>query len=166
MSHAFLPEAHVVLHHERRQVMHFNVTAHPTSMWISQQLVEAFPYEEAPRFLIRDGDKKYGDAVVRRIVSLGIDDTPTSAGSPWENPYAEIFIGSIRRECLSHVIVLWEQHLTRIVQDYLDYYHDCRTHLSLDRNSPEPREVEPPSAGWIIALPHIGGLHHRYTRAA
>ena len=156
----------VVLHHDRRRVLHFNVTAHPNSMWISQQLFEAFPFEEAPRFLIRDGDGKYGKAVLRRITNMGIEDTPTSPASLWQNPYVERFIGSIRRECLNHVIVLSEQHLKRIVQDYLDYYHDCRTHLSLDRNAPNPRPIAPPGNGEILAIPRVGGIHHEYRRAA
>ena len=156
----------VVLHHDRRKVLHFNVTAHPHAMWISQQLVEAFPFEAAPRFLIRDGDGKYGEDVLRRITSMGIEDTQTSPGSPWQNPYCERFIGSVRRECLSHVVVLSEQHLKRIVQNYLDYYHDCRTHLSLDHNSPNPRLVASRDAGEIIAIPRVGGLHHEYRRAA
>ncbi len=156
----------VVLHHDRRRVLHFNVTAHPSSMWISQQLLEAFPFDEAPRFLIRDGDGKYGDAVLRRITSMGIEDTPTSPGSPWQNPYVERIIGSIRRECLNHVIVLSESHLKRIVQNYLHYYHDCRPHLSLDRNSPNPRPIAPREAGEIFAIPKVGGLHHEYRRAA
>ena len=155
----------VVLHHDRRQVVHFNVTAHPNSLWVSQQLVEAFPFDQAPRFLIRDGDKKYGDAVVRRIASLGIDDTPTSPGSPWQNPYVERFIGSLRRECLNHLIILSEQHLKRIVASYLDYYHNHRTHLSLDCNAPHPRPVSCHD-GQIISIPKVGGLHHEYRRAA
>jgi transposase InsO family protein len=156
----------VVLHHDRRRILHFNVTAHPHAMWISQQLVEAFPFDEAPRFLIRDRDGKYGEALLRRITSMGIEDTPTSPGSPWQNPYCERFVGSVRRECLNHVIVLSEQHLKRIVQNYLDYYHDCRTHLSLDRNSPNPRPVAPRDAGEVYAIPRVGGLHHEYRRAA
>ena len=156
----------VVLHHDRRRIVHFNVTAYPTSMWISQQLVEAFPFEECPRFLLRDRDAKYGESVLQRIKNMGIEDTPTAPRSPWQNPYVERVIGSIRRECLDHVIILSEQHLKRILQDYLDYYHDCRTHLSLDRNSPIPRSVDPRDAGQIIAIPKVGGLHHQYRRAA
>ena len=156
----------VVLHHDRRKVLHFNVTAHPQAMWISQQLVEAFPFDAAPRFLIRDGDGKYGEAVLRRITSMGIDDKQTSPGSPWQSPYVERFIGSVRRECLNHVIVLSEKHLTRIVQDYVDYYHDCRTHLPLDRNSPNRRPVARCDAGKVYAIPRVGGLHHEYRRAA
>ncbi len=103
---------------------------------------------------------------MRRIKSMNIEDTPTAPRSPWQNPYVERFIGSIRRECLDHVIVLSELHLKRILEEYLDYYHHARTHLSLNRNSPIPRDVEPLSQGKVIAIPHVGGLHHRYTRAA
>ena len=156
----------VILHHERRHVLHVNVTTHPSSQWIAQQLTEAFPYEQAPRFLVRDGDKKYGDAVELRIHNLGIQGMQTSPGSPWQNPFVERFIGSLRRECLNHVIVLSEDHLKRIVEDYLDYYHNCRTHLSLHRNSPNPREPVARDSGPIVSIPRVGGLHHEYRRAA
>ena len=156
----------VVLRHDRRRVVHFNVTTHPTSMWISQQLVEAFPFDESPRFLLRDRDRKYGELVIRRIGNLHIKDTPTAPRSPWQNPYVERLIGSIRRECLDHVIVLSEVHLKRILQNYLDYYHHSRTHLSLDRNSPIPRPVDSRGSGQVIAIPKVGGLHHEYRRAA
>jgi len=156
----------VVLRHDRRCVVHFNVTTNPTARWTAQQVVEAFPFEEAPRYLIRDRDGLYGDYFRDRVKNMGIDEVVIAPRSPWQNPYCERVIGLIRRECLDHVIVLSEMHLKRILSDYFDYYHRSRTHLSLDRNSPVPREVEPPSQGEVVAIPQIGGLHHRYTRAA
>jgi len=156
----------VVLAHDRRRVMHFNVTAHPSAEWTTQQIIEAFPFDSAPRFLLRDRDSIYGDVFQRRITRLGIHTVVTARKSPWQNPYVERLIGSIRRECLDHVIVLNEAHLKWLLSAYLDYYHHARTHLALDRNAPFPREVEPPERGLVIAIPQVGGLHHRYTRRA
>ena len=156
----------VVLCHDRRRVVHFNATSHPTQHWTAQQIVEAFPYDEGPRYLIRDRDGIYGDCFRRRVSNMGIEEVLTAPRSPWQNPYAERVIGSIRRECLNHVIVLNEQHLLRILRSYFEYYHRSRTHLSLGRNAPDPREVEPPSRGKVVAIPQVGGLHHRYMRAA
>ena len=156
----------IVLRHDRRRIVHFNVTLHPTAQWTAQQIVEAFPFDEAPCYLIRDRDGTYGHHFRTRVKGLGIDEVPIAPRSPWQNPYCERVIGSIRRECLNHVIILSERHLKRILTAYFEYYHGCRTHLSLDRNSPQPRDVEPPSTGKVIALPQVGGLHHRYTRAA
>jgi len=156
----------IVLRHNRRCVVHFNVTAHPTARWTGQQIVNAFPYDEAPRFLIRDRDGIYGHDFRERVKHMGIEEVVTAPRSPWQNPYAERVIGSIRRECLDHVIVLNERHLRRILTSYFAYYHESRTHLSLERNSPVPRRVEHPSEGKVIAIPQVGGLHHRYCRAA
>ena len=156
----------VVLRHDRRRVVHFNVTAHPTAQWTAQQIVQAFPCDESPRFLLRDRDSIYGDFFCRRIDHMGIEEVITAPRSPWQNPYVERIIGSIRRECLDHVIVLNERHLRRILSSYFSYYHESRTHLSLHRNSPMPRDVEPPELGKVIAVPQVGGLHHRYCRAA
>jgi putative transposase len=156
----------VVLRHDRRQIVHFNITTNPHAEWTAQQIVQAFPYEEAPRFLIRDRDGIYGDYFINRIKTMGIEEVPTAPHSPWQNPYCERVIGSIRRECLDHMIVLNERHLHRILTGYFDYYHKSRAHLSLDRNSPTPREVEPPSQGKVVSIPMVGGLHHRYTRRA
>jgi transposase InsO family protein len=156
----------IVLRHDRRRVVHFNVTPHPTARWTAQQIVDAFPFDEAPRFLIRDHDGIYGEAFRERIEHLGIEQVIIAYRSPWQSPYVERLIGSIRRECLDHVIVFNEAHLIRILTSYLAYYHEARTHLSLDRNAPIPRQVEPPSRGRVIAIPHVGALHHRYTRAA
>ena len=127
---------------------------------------EAFPFEEAPRYVIRDRDQIYGEYFRNRVGNMGIEEVVIAARSPWQNPYAERVIGSIRRECLARVIVLNELHLKRILRAYLDYYHHARTHLSLNRNSPLPREVEPPAKGPVISIPMVGGLHHRYSRAA
>ena len=156
----------VVLANERRRVMHFNVTEHPTSAWTAQQLTEAFPWDEAPRYLLRDRDSTYGGEFQGRARDLGIEEVLTTARSPWQNPYVERLIGSIRRDCLDHVVVLNERHLKRVLVDYLDYYHDSRTHMSLDGDCPEPREVHSPEMGDVVELPRVGGLHHRYERCA
>jgi len=156
----------IVLRHDRRMVVHFNVTAHPTARWTAQQIVEAFPYDAAPRFLLRDRDSIYGANFRRCVKSMGIEEVVTAPRSPWQNPYAERLIGSIRRECLDHVIVLNEAHMRRILASYFAYYHESRAHLSLERNAPVLRRVEHPSEGKVIAVPQVGGLHHRYCRAA
>jgi len=156
----------IVLRHDRRRVMHFNVTTNPTAQWTAQQITETFPFDQAPRHLIRDRDGIYGNHFRGRLKNMGIREVPIAPQSPWQNPYCERVIGSIRRECLDHMIVVNEKHLKRILRDYFDYYHHWRTHLSLDRNSPEPREVEPPVMGEVISIPMVGGIHHRYTRAA
>jgi transposase InsO family protein len=156
----------VVLRHERRRIVHFNVTAHPTSAWVSQQLREAFPFDQAPRYLIRDRDGAYGNVFRRCAKSMGIEEVLIAPQSPWQNPFAERVIGTIRRDCLDHFIVINESHLKRILAGYLDYYHRVRCHRSLDRNSPAPRSIEPPEKGRLIAIPQVGGLHHRYARAA
>ena len=156
----------IVLRPDRREVVHFNVTTNPHAEWTAQQIVNAFPFDEAPRFLIRDRDGIYGNYFQDRVKSMGIKEVPIAPRSPWQSPYCERVIGSIRRECLDHVIVLNERHLCRILSEYFDYYHNARCHLSLDRNSPKPREVEPPFEGEVVALPQVGGLHHRYTRQA
>ncbi|MCP4203558.1 MAG: transposase family protein [bacterium] len=156
----------IVLRHDRRRVIQFNATAHPTARWTAQQVIEAFPYDEAPRFLIRDRDAIYGHDFRERVKHMGIEEVVISYRSPWQNPYCERVIGSIRRECLDHLIVLNEAHLLRILASYFEYYHRSRPHLSLKRNAPVPRRVEHPSEGKVIAIPQVGGLHHRYTRAA
>ena len=154
----------VVLDHRRREVLHFNVTEHPTAAWTSQQIVEAFGERDAPRYIIRDRDSIYGHAVRLRIASLNIEEVLTAPQSPWQNPYAERLIGSIRRDCLNHFIILDARHLKRTLASYFAYYHGSRTHLGLDKQCPSPREVS--SIGEIIAIPHLGGLHHRYERIA
>ena len=156
----------IVLRHDRRHIVHFNVTANPTAQWTVQQLVEAFPFDTAPRYLLRDRDSIYGEIVQRRIKSLGIEDVITAPRSPWQNSFVERMIGSIRRDCLAHVIVFNERDLRRILRGYLSYYHTSRTHLSLFKDSPDTRAVEPPELGNIVAFPCVGGLHHRYMRVA
>jgi transposase InsO family protein len=156
----------VVIEHSRRRIIHFNVTRHPTAKWIAQQLTEAFPFDTAPTYLIRDGDAKYGFTVQRRIRTLGVKDIVTTPASPWENAYIERVIGSIHREFLDQVIILNERHLRRLLKDYLIYYHEHRTHWGLDKDTPTTREVECRERGKVVALPLLGGLHHRYMRRA
>ena len=156
----------IVLRHDRRKIAHFNVTAHPTAAWTAQQIIEAFPFDEAPKYLIRDRDCIYGKHFRSRLKHMEIEDVATAPRSPWQNPFAERVIGSIRRDCLDHVIVLNEAHFVRILSDYIDYYHTARPHQSLDHNAPLPRIVESPENGRVVAEPTLGGLHHRYRRAA
>ena len=158
--------AFIIMRHDRRKLVHFNVTAHPTAEWAAQQVVEAFPDETAPRFMIRDRDGIYGDFFQQRVSNMGIEEVVTARRSPWQNPYVERLIGSIRGECLDHVIILNERHLKRILRSYFEYNHESRTHLSLNRNSPIQREVEPRHFGKVVSIPQVGGLHHRYCRAA
>jgi putative transposase len=156
----------VVLAHERRRVVHINITDAPTAQWTAQQLVEAFPWQTAPRYLLRDRDAVYGVAFSRRVQTMGIHEVKTAARSPWQNPYVERLIGTLRRECLDHVVVLNEPHLRRLLRGYLIYYHGARTHLSLEKDAPEPRPVEHLDDGRIVETPMVGGLHHRYGRRA
>ncbi len=156
----------LVLEHERRRIVHFNVTDGPSAHWTGQQLVNAFPDDSAPKYVIRDRDKIYGTNFVRRVRAMGIEQVLTAPRSPWQNPYCERVIGTLRRDCLNHVIVLGEQHLRRILRKYLEYYHGSRTHLALGKDAPEPRERESSDGGNVIAFPMVGGLHHRYTRRA
>jgi transposase InsO family protein len=156
----------VILCHQRRRVAHFNVTAHPTATWVAQQLREAFPFGQAPRYLIRDRDGVYGEEVVHCLKSLGIEAVVTAPRSPWQNPFVERLIGTLRRELLDHVIVLGERHLMRLLSSFFAYYHEARCHQSLDGNAPEPRAVEPPERGAVVSIPMVGGLHHVYRRAA
>jgi len=142
------------------------VTENPTAAWTAQQVVEAFPEETAPRYLIRDRDGIYGHDFTTRVDGLGIQQVPISTRSPCQNCYAERMIGSIRRECLNHVIVINEWHLRRILKSCFSYYHGWRTHLSLDKDTPESRPVQDLQAGRIIQVREVGGLHHRYERAA
>jgi transposase InsO family protein len=134
----------VLISHNRRRIVHINCTERPTSTWTAQQLVDAFPEDSAPRYLLRDRDSIYDDPVRRRIASLGITEVVSSPLSPWQNPYLERVIGSIRRECLDHVIILNQRHLRRMLRAYLSYYHRSRTHLALGKDAPESR---PASAG-------------------
>jgi transposase InsO family protein len=156
----------LVLAHERRKVLHFNITEAPSALWTAQQIVEAFPYTIPPHYLLRDRDAIYGADFTRRVEALGLEQKLIAPRSPWQNPLVERIIGSIRRECLDHVIVLSGQYLRQVLSDYLAYYHQDRSHRSLDQDCPFSRPVEPPDQGDIIALPRLGGLHHRYTRQA
>ena len=156
----------IVLHHERRQIVHFGVTANPTMAWVAQQIREAFPWGTAPRYLIRDRDGAYGQSFRSTVTAMGVEEVVTAPRSPWQNPYVERLIGSVRRECLDHSIILNERHLRRILGSYLDYYHGSRTHLSLGKDTPDGRPVQPAGSGTVVSLPKVGGLHHRYERLA
>ena len=156
----------LVVAHERRRIVHFNVTAHPTAERAAQQLREAFPFEEIPRYLLRDRDRIFGDEFTRDVKAMGITEVLSSPRSPWQRAYVERVIGTIRRECLDHVIVFNEASLCRHVKSFLEYYHESRTHLSLAKDPPEPRPVHPLELGAIVAIPQVGGLHHRYERRA
>ncbi len=152
----------VILHHGTRRLVHFAATSNPTADWLARQITEAFPWDEAPDYLIRDNDGVYGHMFTRRLYAMGIRDRPTAPRSPWQNGYVERLIGSIRRECLDHLIVFNEVHLRRIMKRYADYYNKARTHLSLGKDSPSNRPIE--YRGVIKPLPILGGLHHRYCR--
>jgi putative transposase len=156
----------VMLRHERRELLHINVTDHPTAVWTARQLVEAFPDHSAPRFLLRDRDAIYGEEFARRVERMGIREVLSAPRAPWQNPFAERVIGSIRRECLDHFLILNDAHLRRLLRAYVAYYNTARPHQSLDNNSPQPRVVESSPRGRLIAIPQVGGLHHRYTRVA
>ena len=158
--------AFLVLRHDRRHLVHINVTTHPTATWTARQVIDAFPYESAPKYLLRDRDAIYGDAFTRRIAEMGIREVLIAPRAPWQNPFAERLIGSIRRECLDHVIVLNERHLRRLLRAYLAYYNTTRPHQALCNDSPLPRDVHPPALGNVVAIPLVAGLHHRYHRAA
>jgi transposase InsO family protein len=155
----------VVLSLERRRVLHVNVTEHPTSEWAAQQMIEAFPWETTLRYVIRDRDRIYGTNFQRRVAGLGLHEVPIAPRSPWQNGYAERFMGSLRRECLDHVLVLNERHVCRILSDYARY-NRSRTHLALEKDAPEPRPVHERELGEVIAFPEVRGLHHRYERRA
>jgi putative transposase len=156
----------IVVSHLRRRIVDFNITAHPTAAWTAQQVVDAFPDDSAPRWLHRDRDSVFSESFRCRVVGMGIAEVVSAPASPWQNPYAERLIGSIRRECLDHVIVLNQTHLRRVLTIYSQYYHRSRTHLGLEKEAPDPRPVSPTSTGPIIAIPEVGGLHHRYERQA
>jgi putative transposase len=156
----------IVLAHDRRRLLHFNVTAHPTSEWTAQQLVEAFPWGSAPRYLLHDRDSIYEGSFRQRVRGMAIQEVLTAPRSPWQNPYAKRLVGSIRRECLDHIVVLNECSLRRILKSYFQYYLHARTHLALDKDAPEPRAIQPPVLGRVVEIAEVGGLHHRYERRA
>jgi transposase InsO family protein len=158
--------AFVLLLHQRRRVVHLATTTHPTSAWVAQQLREAFPFDTAPRYLIRDRDGIYGDEVRRCLHDLGTEEIVIAPRSPWQNPFCERLIGTFRCDLLDHVIVFNERHLLRLLRGFVDdYYHPVRCHQSLDGNSPQPRPVQPPELGKVVSVPVVGGLHHVYRRA-
>jgi transposase InsO family protein len=152
----------VVLHHGRRQLVHVGVTTHPTAEWLSHQISEAFPWDRAPRHLIRDRDGAFGEVFKQRLHAMGIRDRPTAPRSPWQNAYVERLFGSIRRDCLDHLIIVDERHLRRLLRDYAAYYNRLRTHLSLGKDTPLGRPMQ--SHGVLCRLPHLGGLHHSFVR--
>jgi len=156
----------VILGHARRKILHLNVTQHPTAGWLSRQLTEAFPWDTAPRYLLRDRDTSYGERFQKRAGAMGITEVVTAPRSPWQNAYVERVIGSIRRECLDHVVVINERHLRRVLLSYVEYYHRSRTHLSLDKDCPDARPIQPRNCGEVVAIPQVGGLHQRYERLA
>jgi transposase InsO family protein len=152
----------LIMGHSQRQILWLGVTAHPTAEWIANQLTEACGWEQAPRYLIRDRDRAYGEIFVRRVRSIGIRDRPTSFRPPWQNAYAERLIGSIRRECTDQIVIFGERHLRHVLLSYMGYYNGTRTHLSLNKDAPISRTAE--NAGRIICRPILGGLHHQYGR--
>ena len=156
----------LVLAHDRRRILHFGVTAHPTAEWTAHQLREAFPWETAPRYLLRDRDRIFGQEFIEQVKVMGIKQVLSTPRSPWQRAYVERVIGTIRRECLDHVIIFHRTSLSHHLKRFLEYYHRSRCHLSLEKDPPEPRSVQRPEAGRIVSLPQVGGLHHRYERRA
>jgi transposase InsO family protein len=156
----------LVLAHDRRRIVHFNVTSHPTAEWTAQQLREAFPFDEVSQYLLRDRDRIFGAEFSQQVADLGTEEVLGAPRSPWQRAYVERVIGTIRRECLDHVIVFNEASLYRHMRSFLEYYHESRTHLSLRKDTPEARPVQPPELGPVIAIPQVDGLHHRYKRRA
>jgi putative transposase len=156
----------IILDHDRRRVIHFDVTRNPTQAWLAHQITEAFPWDTVPRYLLRDRDTSYGLVFRDCVRAMGIEEVVTAPSSPWQNPRVERIFGSIRRECLDYVIIFNETHLRRVLSCYFRYYHQSRMHLSLNKECPDPRRIQPPSAGKIVAFPKVGGLHHRYERRA
>jgi transposase InsO family protein len=154
------------LRHDRRELIDVTVTDHPTARWAARQLIEAFPEETAPTYLLRDRDAIDGEIFTRCVDTMGIRPVITAPSAPWQNPFVERVIGSLRRECLDHFLILNETHLDRLLRADVAYDNAVRPHHALDHNSPQPRDIDPPPGGRIIAVPQVGGLHHRYQRAA
>jgi transposase InsO family protein len=154
--------AFVVAGHGRRQLLWFAVTRHPTAEWLAQQIVEAFPWNTTPTYLVRDNDGAYGQVFTSRVRAMGIRDRPISPRSPWQNPYVERLIGTLRRDCLDHVLILGERHLRRVLTLYSLYYNETRTHLGLSKDAPRRRAVQ--RSGTIVTAQVLSGLHHRYVR--
>jgi hypothetical protein len=152
----------LIIGHGHPQLLWFEVTRHPTAEWLAQQIVEAFRWDTAPTYLVRDNDRCYGQVFLTRLRSMGIRDHPTAPRSPWQNAYVERLIGSLRRECLDHMLILRERHLRRVLKSYFVYYNEARTHLGLDKETPLPRPVR--RTGSVGARPVLFGLHHCYDR--
>ena len=152
----------VIVQLGRRELVWISVTRYPTADWVAQQITEAFPWNEAPRYLVRDQDGIYGTAVRRRLRAMGIRDKPIAPGSPWQNGYAERLIGTIRRECVDHLIVFGDAHLRRILREYAVYYNGSRTHRALNQDAPVHRQIQ--TIGAVKSRPVLGGLHHQYIR--
>jgi transposase InsO family protein len=155
----------IILVHGRRKIVRFDVTQHPTAAWLSRQVTEAFPWDTAPSFLLCDRDASYGLVFSKRVAAMGITEVVTAPGSPWQNACVERAIGSIRRECLDRIVIFNERHLRRVLSSYVDYYQRTRTHLSLDKDCPDLRPIQPPRFGKVVAIPKVAGLH-RYERLA
>jgi transposase InsO family protein len=154
--------AFLVLGHSRRQLLWFEVTRHPTAEWLARQITEAFPWSSAPAYLVRDNDRAYGHAFTSRVRAMGIRDRPISPGSPWQNPYVERLIGTVRRECLDRVLTFGEAHLRQVLSSYAAYYNEVRTHLARGKDAPLGRAVQ--RSGGVVAIPILSGLHHHYVR--
>ena len=154
--------AFLVLGHGRRQLLWVEVTSHPTAEWLARQITEAFPWVSAPTYLLRDNDRAYGHVFMRRVSAMGIRDRPISPGSPWQNGHAERLIGTLRRECLDHVVIIGTRHLRRVLASYAGYYNQARTHLALQKDAPLRRIVQ--RSGRITVIPILSGLHHQYVR--
>jgi len=152
----------LILQHRRRELLWLGVTANPSAEWIAHQITEAYGWQQAPRYIVRDRDCIYGNAFIRRLRAMGIRDRPTAPRSPWQNGCAERLIGSIRRDCLDHVVVFGEQHLRHLLKSYQKYYNEARTHLSLYKDARIPRAVQ--AVGRMLPMPVLGGLHHQYIR--
>ena len=153
----------LILRHSRRELVWLGVTARPNAHWIARQLTEAYGWQQTPWYIVRDRDCVYGAVVIERLRAMGIRDRPISPRSPWQNGYSERLIGSIRRDCLDHVVVFSERHLRHLLNSYQKYYNEARTHLSLHKDAPIPRAVQ--TVGRTLAMPVLGGLHHQYFRA-
>ena len=152
----------LILRHSRREILWLGVTTHPSAEWISRQLTEAYGWEQGPCYLVRDWDSIYGEVFIRRLRVMGIRDRPTAPRSPWQNGYCERLIGSIRRDCLDHVVVFGERHLRHLLRSYANYYNQTRTHLSLNKDAPVSRAIQ--TVGGILPMPILGGLQHQYVR--
>jgi transposase InsO family protein len=156
----------VVLSHDRREILHTNVTESPTAAWTARQIIEAAGLEDVPKYLVRDRDRIFSAFFSRRLEAIGLSEILTAPASPWQNAYAERVIGTIRRECLDHTIILGEQHLRRTIKRFVGYYNGVRTHLSLEKDAPKRRPIQSPGCGVIRSRRHCGGLHREYYRQA